>query len=110
MVKRLKSIYPDTEENKKDILERIDLLFKKRNLFVHEAIDKITEHDRNFIKGIVEDLIMFFINFGAEFDDIDQLIFLYQNLRKPLRTLQKESQVLELLEKIKSESTENDNN
>lgn len=106
IIKRLKSTYPDSEENKKEIVDRIDRVYKKRNLFVHESIDKITRHDRRFVKSLVEHLIIFFIDFGNEFNNIGMLEFFYQNLRKPLNVLQRESQVLILLEDIKSRDSE----
>ena len=101
IIKRLKSTYPESEENKKDIVDRIDRIYEKRNLFVHESTDKITRHDRDFAQGLVEHLIIFFIDLGIEFDDIGMLEFFYQNLRKPLNIVQKESQVLKFLEDIK---------
>jgi len=106
IINRLKAIYPDSIKEKKDIEERIDMLYKKRNLFVHEAIDKITRHDRSFAKSLVEHLIMSFINFAIEIEDIGMLEFFYQNLRKSSNVLQREAHILKLLEDIKSKDTE----
>ncbi len=101
IINRLKSTYPDSIKEKKDIEERIDMLYKKRNLFVHEATDKINRHDRSFAKSLVEHLVMSYINFAGEIESTGMLEFFYQNLRKNSNILQKEAQVLKILEAIK---------
>ena len=106
ITKRLISTYPDNEPAKKDLTELIDILYKKRNLFVHESEDIITSDDRDFMKIIVEHVILILANLRLEFDDIGSLKFFYQNLRKSLRTIKKEFKVLEMLERIKSTNEE----
>lgn len=106
ITKRLISTYPDNEPAKKDLTELIDILYKKRNLFVHESEDIITSDDRDFMKIIVEHVILILENLRLEFDDIGSLKFFYQNLRKSLRTIKKEFKVLEMLERIKSTNEE----
>ena len=102
IIKRLKSLYPDQEPTKNDLENLIDILYKKRNLFVHESKDTITSEDRNYMKSMVEHVILTLFNLRMEFDDIGMLEFFYQNLGKPLRIIRREFNVLELLEKIKS--------
>lgn len=106
ITKRLKSTYPDNEPAKKDFEHLINILFQKRNLFVHESEDTITSDDRDVMKSMVEHVILTLLNLRLEFDDIGMLEFFYQNLRKPLRVIKKEFNVLELLEKIKSRDNE----
>ncbi len=101
IVRRLKSIYPESENNR-DIDEQIDLLYKKRNLFVHESINKITGSDRDDIKRFTEDVIDFFIDMSNYCKNIGMLKFLLENLRKDINSLDQESEVLEFLKKIKS--------
>ncbi|TKJ20236.1 MAG: hypothetical protein CEE43_12885 [Promethearchaeota archaeon Loki_b32] len=106
VTKRLKSTYPNKEPAKKDFEHLINILFHKRNLFVHETEDTITSDDRDFMKSMVEHVILTLLNFRLEFDDIGMLEFFYQNLRKPLRVIKKEFKVLELLEKVKTSDIE----
>ena len=102
VIKRLKTMYPDQEPTKNDLENLIDILYKKRNLFVHESKDTITSDDRDYMKSMVEHVILTLFNLQMEFDDIGMLEFFYQNLGKPLRIIGKEFNVLELLERIKS--------
>lgn len=102
IIKRLKSMYPDQEPTKNDTENLIDILYEKRNLFVHESKDTITSDDRDYMKHMVEHVIITLFNLRMKFDDIGMLEFFYQNLGKPLRIIRKEFNVLELLEKIKS--------
>ncbi len=102
IIKRLKSMYTDQEPTKNDLESLIDILYKKRNLFVHESKDTITSEDRDYMKSMVEHIILTLFNLRMEFDDFGMLEFFYQNLGKPLRIIKKEFKVLELLEKIKS--------
>lgn len=106
IIKRLKSTYPDSEPTKKDLEAIIDILYKKRNKFVHESKDNIRSDDRDLMKSMVEHVILTLLNLRLEFDNIGMLDFFYQNLRKPLRVIKKEFKVLELLEKIKSRDNE----
>ncbi len=103
---RLNSTYPEIEPSKKDIQDLINILVRKRNLFVHESEDKISSDDKDFMKIMVEHVILTLINLRFEFDDIGMLEFFYQNLRKPLRVIKKDFKVLELIEKIKSQENE----
>lgn len=100
--KRLKSIFQEDWELKKDYNEMIESIYQKRNLLVHESKDQITETDRNFVKRLVDLLLEVSINNCLEIRNKQMLEFYYQNLRKPLRFLKQEKQVLEKIIGVKS--------
>ena len=102
IIKRLKSIFREGWELKKDYDEMIDLIYQKRNLLVHESEDKITEVDRNFIKRLVDVLLEVSINICLKVKNIQTLEFYYQNLRKPVRILKQEKEILDELINDKS--------
>lgn len=103
VVTRLKSTFSEDITNRNDIVRLIDVLFRKRNLYVHESKDTITSEDRDYLKSIIEHVIFTLLNLCIEFDDIGMLEFFYQNLGKPLRIIKKEFKILKLLERLKSQ-------
>ncbi|TFG16176.1 MAG: hypothetical protein EU533_09280, partial [Promethearchaeota archaeon] len=54
IVHHLKSTFPEGTDNKKDMEQLIDIMLRKRNLYVHESKDTITSEDRDYLKIIVE--------------------------------------------------------
>ncbi len=96
---RLKSLF--SFDFKKDFDEMIDLVYSKRNLLVHEALNTIYEADRQFVKSTSETIIRFFLNISQKIDDVGMLEFLYDNMNKPEHILTKESDILNLIKDIK---------
>ena len=101
MIKRLKSMYREDLETKNEEWMMIDYLYNKRNLFVHESLDTINEDDRNFIKEKVDFLIEYFMILAKEMENVGMIEFLYDNIRKPLRIIEEELNVLSYIKNEK---------
>lgn len=68
--------------NLESMIDKIDIIYKKRNSFVHEnKHDEITQYDRTLVKTIAEELICFLIKYLDDVNDIREycIILNYYN-------------------------------
>lgn len=68
--------------NFESMIDKIDIIYKKRNSFVHEnKHDEITQYDRTLVKTIAEELICFLIKYLDDVNDIREycIILNYYN-------------------------------
>lgn len=100
-IKRFKAMYREDLDTLKEQKIMVDLLYNKRNLLVHESIDTIDEYDRDFIKTDVEFMIEYFLIIAKEINGVNALNFFYDNINKPLKTLDNEMKVLNYIKKQK---------
>ena len=90
MLQYLEKVLKLYHEDNDFFIERIKSIRKKRNRFIHENINEITQMDRNLIKLISDLLICFIIQFSSEINNIRdyQIILDYFNRNNIEKTIE----------------------
>jgi hypothetical protein len=82
----------------KFIENRIEFLYHRRNELVHRGnFELITQEDRNLSKIIADSVLIFFMGYLIDLNNLDEYNFLIQNIKKNDNEINRYSKVLEII-------------
>lgn len=90
---------------------KLEFLYKKRNLLVHEIkSDTIEENDRNFVKIIADKLLLFSLYHFKDVNNINEYGYIIENYSISSSERKRNIELLELLEQLDSNKGNNNEN